>query len=305
MPPVSIVILSDDPSPVPVEGVVVEFYDTDAVFQTSGTTDGDGTVVVTLPDETYDVLFYKQGVSILPRQPQQIVVDSLESNTFQVTAHVRSLPESIDPIRCKVSGYIKGVGGGAAIHRLIFEPVKTLMVMGSNVIAPASRIEFTSNNEGYFEFELLRDTKYCAYFLFPQDLFCTQPGKLNVITPDAPAVELEDFLFPVPINFEFSETTISLPVDPVPDESVEFTLSFSDGSTRETRNSLASPWAGVTLTNTDNTVVEACFLDGGILSLKALTPGTATITTVRTIPSTVLIDPLPDYTTNSIVVTVT
>ncbi len=305
MPPVTIRVLSDDPSPVPVSGVVVEFYDTSALFQTSGTTDVNGEVTGTLPDDTYDVLFYKPGISILPKQPQQIVVDSLLSNTFEVTAHVRSLPESIDPLRIKVSGYIKGVGGGVAVHRLIFEPVKDLLVLSNNVIAPYHRIEFTSNDDGYFEFELLRNTKYKAYFLWPQDLFCTQPGKLDVITWNGPAIQLDALLFPIPINLEFSQNTISLPVSPTPDETVEITLSFSDGTDRDTRNAYSTPWSGVTLTNTDNTVVEACILDGGVLSLKALTPGTATISTVREIPSKVVIDPLPAYTTESIVVTVT
>lgn len=305
MPPVTIRVLSDDPSPTPVSGVVVEFYNTGAIFQTGGTTNVMGEVQVTLPDATYDILFFKQGVSILPKQPQEIIVDSLLSNIFEVTAHVRSTPESIDPLRITISGYVKGVGGGPAATRLIFEPLKDALILSNNIIALDSRIEFTSDEAGYFEFELLRNTKYTAYFLWPQDLFGQQPGKLDVITWDGPAVALDALLFPIPINLEFSQSTITLPVSPTPDETVEMTLSFSDGTTRDTRSAFSTPWAGVTLTNTDNTIVEASILDGGVLTLKALTPGTATISTVREMATKVVIDPVPAYTTESIMVTVT
>lgn len=300
---VTIRLLSDDPSPAAIQGVTVEVYSTLAVFQTSGVTDVAGEVLLILPDASYDLMFFKVGVSAI--QPQRIIVDSLLSNEFEVTAHIRTLPESTDTDRCTVSGYVKGVGGGRAIHRLIFEPVKMLTVLSGNVIAPYSRVEITSNEDGYFEFELLRNTKYTAYFLFPQDMFCTQPGKLDVITPDGPAVALSDFLFPVPIHFDFSQNAISVPVSPTPDETITVTLTFSDGSTRETRSAFSSPWAGITLTNTDNLVVEAYLIDGGALGLRGLTPGTATITTVRQIPTAVLIDPLPTYTSESVVVTVT
>ncbi len=293
-------MMSDAPSPAPIESVLVEVYTTGAVFVTSGNTDSSGEVQFTLPDASYDLMFYKVGMSVV--QPQRIEVDALLNNEFQVDAHLRVLPESSNPLKCTVSGYIKGVGLNQAVHRLIFEPVKDLTVRNDIVIAPYSRLEVTSNEDGYFEFELIRNTKYNAYFVFPQDLFCTQPGKLDVITPNGPAVQLDDFLFPLPLNCEFSQNTISIPVDPIPNETIDVTLTFSDGSER---TQLATPWAGITLTNTDNLVVEACILPGNKLSLKALMPGTATITTVRMIPHTVVIDPLPAYTSESVVVTVT
>lgn len=303
MPPVTIRVLSDDPSPVLVEGVVVEFYDaTTAVFQTGGSTASNGEVVVTLPDGDYDVLLYKVGASIIPKQPQQITVDSLLSNIFEIGAHLRTRPESIDPLRCTVSGFILGVDGKQAKHRLIFEPVKTVTILSSNVIAPYSRREVASSEDGYFEFELLRDTKYFAYFVFPQDLFGMQPGKLDIVVPDSPSVALDVLLFPIPINLTFSASAISLVAGSPWDSTITVELTFSDGSVREC---LSSPWAYVAVTNTDGDVVEAAISDGKVLQLKALTPGTATITTVRTIGDRALFDPLPAYATQSVVVTVT
>ncbi len=303
MTTVTVRVLSDEPVPSLVEGVVVEFYDAvSAVFQTNGVTDVDGEVIVSLPDGSYDVLLYKVGLSILPKQPQRISVDSLQvSNTFEVTGHLRTKPESIDPLRCTVSGFIIGVDGKQAKHRLIFEPVKTITVLSDMVIAPYSRREVASNEDGYFEFELLRNTKYTAYFVFPQGLFGTEPGKLDIITPDQPSVGLDVLLFPVPVNLTFSVPTISLVAGGPRDESVEVELTFTDGSVRET---LGSPWAGIRLTNTNADVVQAS-IDATKLCLIPITPGTATITTIRTMNDRAFFDPLQEYTTDTVVVTVT
>jgi hypothetical protein len=300
--PVTIHIVSDDTIPVAVAGVVVDFYNLSAVLQTGGTTDSSGNVTVSLPDGTYNVFMYKAGVIIIPKQPQQIVVDhTLPSNSFRVTAHIPSKPESVDPKRCTVSGHILGVDGLQAIHRLIFEPVKDLTIISGNVIAPLHRIEVTSDDNGYFEFDLLRNTKYNAYFLFPQDLFGKQPGKLDVQTPNGASANLADFLFPIPINVTFSVSSISLPVSAIWDISVIYAVMGSDGVSR---NVTGTPWAGVAITNTDATIVDTRFEDG-ILMLLPKTPGTATISTVREIPSIVEFDPLPNFVSDTIVVTVT
>lgn len=303
MPPVTVRLLSDDPSPVRIVGAVVEFYDTDAVFQTGGTTDVDGEVEVTLPDGNYDVYVFKVGITVLPRQPHRIVVDTLLDNIFEVTGRIRVSPESTDPLRCTVSGSIVGVDGGNAKHRLIFVPKKSVIVTSGLVIAPNSRREVASTDEGYFEFDLLRDTHYDAFFVAPEDLFGETPGKLDIRVPDRPGVALCDLLFPVPVHLEFSLSEIALSVGGPIDESIEVDLHFSDGSNRDT---FSTPWAYVSLTNTDSTVVEASFLFGSpVLYLKPISPGTATITTVRTMADKAYFDPLPAYVTESVEVTVT
>lgn len=301
MATVTIRVLSDDPVPAPVEGLLVQFYDTDAVFQTSGTTDDDGEVVVSLPVEFYDVLFYKAGVSILPSQPLRIEIEDADPHEFEVEAHVRSLPESTNPDRCKVSGYILGVGGGRYKTSVTFRPTKCLIVTMSNVVAMGAHIEVFSNDDGYFEFELLRDTSYVATFVVPRTLFGEDPGKLSCMTPDGPAVELHAFLFPVPVDMDFSATTLALVAGADQDDSIEYTLTYNDGSERAT---LSTPWGGVDVTNSDGDVIDVAVHDGKLI-ITPLAAGEATITSTRTIPSTVDYDPLPDYVTESIVVTVT
>ena len=302
MPPTTIRIEDDTPGTDPVSGVLVEFFTTVGVFETLGTSDVAGEVTVDLPIGLHNVFFYKTGVSILPKQPQQIdVLDLPATNIFLVSAHVKELPESVDPLRCKVSGHILGLDGKGSKHRLIFDTLKTPIILIGNIIAPYHRIEFDSDENGYFEFELLRNTHYNAYFVFPQDLFGMQPGVLDVITPNQPAVTLNDFLFPIPLNMDFSANTISLTAGADWDDSIEADVSFSDGSSRDTTS---TPWAAIKIVNSDNLVVEAVLISGK-LALKPLAAGTATITTEREIPDQAVIDPLEAYTSESVVVTVT
>lgn len=301
MATVTVRVLSDDPVPVPVEGVLVQFYDTLAVFQTSGTSDVAGEVTVVLPEADYDVLFFKVGVSILPSQPQRIAVEDPGPNEFEVEAHVRSVPESTNPDRCTVSGYILGIGGGRYKTSIVLKLVKSLIVTSGNVIAPQGRLEFFSNDDGYFEFELLRNTRYNAFFVVPRTLFGEDPGCLDVRTPDGPSVDLHSFLFPIPVNMEFSAPTISLVAGADADESIEYTLTYNDGSERTV---LATPWGHVSLENSDSDVVGASIQDG-VLVLTPYSAGVATITTTRSIPESISYDPLPAYVTGSVVVTVT
>lgn len=303
MAAITVRVMDDEPTPAPIPGVLVQFFNTGAVFQTSGTTDADGEVVVALPANDYDVLFYKAGISILPSQPQRIQVEDEDPHEFEVEAHVRTRPESTNQDRCKVSGYILGADGGRYQTSVVFRPFRELTITKGNLIAMQSSIEVHSNDDGYFEFELLRDTTYIATFVVPRTLFCEDPGRIKVMTPDGPAVDLYSLLFPMPVHMDFSANVITLVVDPdaEPDTSIDYTLTFNDGSERV---SLSSPWGSVTLSNTDNEVVEAC-LEGGKLFLRPLGAGTATITTTRTVPMNVEYDPLPNYVTESVVVTVT
>lgn len=301
MPSVTITIISDDPVPLPIQGVVIEFYNTSEIFQTSGVTSSIGKFVLTLPDGSYDLLFYKAGVSFA-NQLQRIVVNHTLTNNFQITGHITTRPESIDPLRCTVSGFIVGVDGKQAKHRLIFEPVKTITVLSTLVIAPYFRKEVASDENGYFEFELLRNTKYSAYFVFPQDLFGTQPGKLDIITPNSSSVPLDVLLFPIPIHLTFSASTISLIAGGSQDTTISVVLTFSDGNVR---NSMSSPWAYITTTNTDGNIVEASIADAQVLRLRPLQPGIVTISTTRFISDRAFFEPIPNYVTESVTVTVT
>lgn len=301
MPTVTIRIENDEVVPQRIPGIVVEAYDLSAVFQTSGTTDVNGEVVFSLPIASYDLVFYKAGVSILPKQPQRIdvLVSPPNSNTFLLSAHERELPESIDPLKCRVTGSVVAPNGSPIKGRIIFVPCKEVVVAGGNVMVPAQRLEFASNDDGEFDFELYRGLRYEAYFLYLESIFDTLPPKIDIYTPDDPAIEFHKLLFPLPIDFTFTAATISLTAGDDPDETIEYDIVFEDGSDRE-----RALWSYVKLTNTDSGVVEAS-ISGGKLILKPLAAGSATISTERIVSDRILFNPLPAFTTDSVVVTVT
>jgi hypothetical protein len=298
---VTVKINDDSSAELPVEDVTLEIYDGSSVFQTSGISDADGLASVSLPDGTYVLYLFKSGVTFLPRQPQTLVVVGPSENVFQINCHVKEDPESDDPLRCTVSGTILGVNGLPTVSSLIFDPVKELMILSGKIIAPDSRLEVRSDKDGYFEFELLRNRSYSAYFLFPQDLFDQQPGKLNVVVPDRPRVDLHSLLFPLPVSLTFSAPTITLPVSSTVDETISVEASFTDNTERGVVN---TPWAGIFVNNPDPTIAEVS-IDDTTLLIKPLSPGTINVTTFRELTDKVVIDPLPDFSSGMIIITIT
>ncbi len=298
MPAVTLHLVDDEVSPSPIEDVVVEFYSTGAVFQTSSTTDEDGEVTVTLPVADYDVLFYKAGLTVLPRQPQRIEV--LEgSNDFTVECHLRTLPEATDPKLTRVTGKFTMVHGGHVRERMVFYPRKDLLVYADGVVELNGRYEVASDAEGYFDFQLLRNIEYYVYFIHLDTLLGEAAGKLHVFVPDAPAIDLGKLLFPLPQVLSFSDEAITLVAGGDPDESVDATLSYSDGSIR----SGGIQWASIALSNSNSEVVESAIRDGK-LCLKPLTAGTAVISSTRSIATYAYWEEVPEYVTDSITVTV-
>lgn len=309
---VQLMILDDEPSPQPISAVVVQVYTTSGTLVTSGTTDGSGSLSFALPDATYNLLFYKQGVSILPRQPQQIVVNaSAPSNSFSVTGHVSVLPEGTDPLRCRVSGYLLGVDG-LPLHdlRLSFRPCPDITVVGGNLVSPQSQIEVKATDAGYFQFDLLRGLKYTAYLRgiesFP--LLGIAPAALNVIGPDLPSMSLVSLLFPLPVLVEFSQDSISIPLAGGPDGSSTLgTTVYSDDSSTGTSPSSRTqppPFATLNYVYSDPTLFSI-ILANGSTQVTPYKVGTGTVTMVRTLPQSIYWPSPPAFTSETLTVEIT
>lgn len=284
----------------PVAGVVIEFFDLSASFQTSGTSGSDGKVTVDLPDGTYDVGLYKPGISFPDGLPQRIIVSSLLENTFLIPCHVRTLPESMDPRKCKVSGYIVGVDGGRHKSRLLLSLATDLLVYDGNIVDLQSQTEVESDEDGYFEFELLRGRGYDISFIYLQSfLDIKAPAKLAAKVPDAPAVALDKLLFPVPVSAAFSHPVFLLPTGIDPNADVTVTVRWSDSSVRW----IGFSWASLKILNSDNRVVEAS-MSGNSLVLKPLAAGVAAISIDRILPARVIFDPVEPFTSETLTVTV-
>lgn len=300
---VTIRVQDDEPSPQPVVGVAVEVYMAGGPFVTSGTTDSSGSVNFLLPDGDYDVRFYQQGLSILPKQPQRITVDhTLASNTFLVTGHVRTLPESPDPKRCRVSGYFLGPDGRPSKSiRLALETEADVVINNTNIVVPRSTLLFESDRHtGYMEFDLLRGVNYHGYLSEVEKLLGHEPPKHEIVVADVPAVALFDLLFPLPVNAVFSQTSITLPLASGSNNTVTATVTFSDGSQRTKQ----VPWAFFTLSAADNSILQALLVDGRVVSLAPLAVGTTTVTMTRTLQPCFVIDAPPAFTSQTLTVTV-
>jgi hypothetical protein len=302
----TIILESDDPSPVLIEDVLVNVYDTGGVFQTSGNTDVDGEAIFDLPDDDYDLTFYKQGVSIIAGMPLRITVDAADTdvppNTWKVIAHITASPEAIDPLLCRISGYIRGADGSFTKDgKLTAAPVKETGVLGGNVIAPQHLAYIRPDDNGYYEFDLLRGVNYNVYFHFLEELLSTKPPSLTCIVPDLPALPIADFLFPVQVDADFDPEVLAIDVG---DENtdVALTITYSDGSTSVTRT--ASPGFSGIIPESDDEDVATVELLGYTVCVVGIGVGTANITITRTISADIHYDPVPTFTTETLVVTV-
>ena len=285
-----------------VAGVLVQLYEADGTYVTEGTTDIQGEADFLLPEEPYDVYLYKPGISVLPRQPQRIVVDHTAlSNIFGITVHVTTLPETTNPNLCRVTGSLIGPGGSPTRDvKLAIMPTPQVLVVGGQAVSPQSQLFQQPDTRFKFDFTLLRKVDYDAYFVLQSGVQMTEPGRLYLKVPDAPAVDINNLLFPLPVAAEFSEDTLALPVSAIPDTSVALEVTYSDGSIR----TQPPTWGGVILSVSDPDVLDVELVVDK-LSIKAKQAGVATITAERVLgPGALWLPTVPDFTTGSVVVTV-
>lgn len=306
----TVILKSDDIVPVLVAGIIVRIFDTAGVFVTFGVTDVDGEVVFDLPDADYDLLFFKAGVSITAGMPQRITVSASDidtpPNTFLVVVHVTSLPESIDPLLCRISGFIRGADGGMTKDiRLSLSMCPEIAVLSGTVIAPQEIVDIRPDDSGYYEFNLLRKMKYLVYFPQLVTLFNVEPAMVLGIVPDFAALHLADFLFPVPVNAVFGSLTLAVILGSDPDSSISCTITYSDGSINDNGIRLTPPFfTSVQAVSDDDDIATTAFsVDKLIITPKGV--GTCNVIITRQISTTLIIyDPLPVFTTQTLVVTV-
>ena len=299
-----IIIESDDPAPVLVDGLAVRIFDTGGTFITSGASNVSGEVDVDIPDGDYNLYFFKQGVSVNAGMPLLITIDvadvDVPPNTFKVVVHVYTLPEAIDPLRCRISGYLIGADGAPTRDgRITVEPTLEMGILGGNVVAPQHSASFSPDENGLYEFDLLRGVDYCLYFHTLETLNGSEPPVLEVKVPDLPALGVENLMFPVPVDAVFSVNVLALTAGDPEDESVEVAITYSDGSVRTT----GTIFSTVAPLSDDEAVALVAVQTGKIL-VTPVAAGVANITIVRTIVSSIYYDPTPTFTTETLAVTV-
>lgn len=206
---VRVTVLSTDLVPVPVDGVVVRFYDAaGAVLLTSATTGAvdPGIAEVTLdgddPGTQYQLRFFVVGGRIT--SPQNILVYSppaaapvTGTNNFSVDADLFIAEESLNPRLCRASGVIWNPAGrpkpGIDMHFIpCFNP---LVVDGIGVLG--ERVAVRTDKNGFASVDLIRNGMYQATVESHENV------QRLVAVPDRGAVNISHLLFPVVAAIDF------------------------------------------------------------------------------------------------------
>lgn len=302
---------SDAVSPAAIPGLTVRVFTTSGVFVTSGVTNSSGQLILDLPDADYDLMFFKSGVSLINGMPQRITVSASDPdsppNTFQVNGHVYTLPESVDPILCRISGSMRGADGRFSKDiRLAIGMSPEIAVLSGFIISPQDIVDERPDENGYYEFDLLRGMKYNVYFPQLNSLFGQEPPMVLGIAPDQAAVSLTDFLLPVPVNAVFGGPTLSLVAGTPPNDSITCSITYSDGSVNHDGIRPVPPYFTSVKAVSSNDLVASAIFQVDRVCITPVAPGTVTITIVRTIsPNYLIYDPVPVFTTQTLTVTVT
>lgn len=298
---VTLRLVSDDPAPARIADAAVALYPAGSLVQlTGGITNAQGEVSFLLPDDTYDVRVYKPRLSVLPRQPQRIVVDSDLSNVFVVPCHQLLLPETLDPALCRITGRLLNASGSPiAGARLSFLAATDLVVSGAGAVLPQKVLEVASNDTGYFDFTLLRGLSYEGAIPLVDQLF-GEDARLDILVPNRPAASLDTLLFPLPASALFSVGTKTLSKSAGTNNDVSLLVTYSDGSTR----SSPPAWTSLNFQLSDESVVSVT-QSNGALQLVPLAPGSCTIELTRSIRTSARWQSPPPFVSESLVVTVT
>lgn len=272
-----------------VQGVSINLYDQSNQFVTSGTTDVNGVLTLSLPEATYTSYYYKQGVTIT--QPVTLIVSS-NSKNFIILATIRAPRASVDNKLITVYGFVNGQDGKpikSVRIVLIPEPINII----NTALVYTQTIAVKSDETGWFEFTLLKNTKYKAQLDGYADI-------LNVQTANQETVLIQDFLFPLPVLLTLSSTNISLALLDGQNTDTTYTLRYTDATYKD----FSTPWSDLFSTHTDPSIAEIHYLKGKLL-IVPLKRGTTVITITRIISPEYIWSPEPQFIAPMLTITVT
>jgi hypothetical protein len=286
---VTLVVEDDQATPEPIESVLCRVYSAAGAFITQGYSDVDGEFDLYLPGAPdpgteYLIHLYKPGVSFESPTQKIYVFDPVvppATNTFDFTGHVATLPESSDPYLCKLSGYLadaslNGIPKAIILFRLVpgleYTYPEGLMPPGAPVAGrkvAIYEVRAEADEDGYIEVQLQRGASYYAH-VYGLEHPTLISEKIRV--PDSAGAALEDVLFPYVFDVSFSETSVAL----LTNFSVDLNVSAlsSDG------HYLEDPFSYLDFESSDGGVATVS-VNGGMLTITAVAPGSATISAAR------------------------
>jgi len=288
MSTVTITLQNDDNLSTKIPNVAVYVYNTSAVFVTSGVTDSNGVLTISLPDGSYDLLFFMYSLSVL--QPQRIVVNSSLINHFLIVGHLRTRPESLNPDLCRVSGYIYGPDGKPRKEVAVRFNQKKKNEIVSNIEVLNIPITFHSDENGYFQFDLFRGMELESYVDGYEYRLCSK-------VPDYASVDVFKLLFPLPIIITHPNA-ISLPMSGGP-LAYTYTVGYNDGN----NGKMSNEWSHVKKTLSNDSTVSLTFTDTHII-VTPIATGTVTVTFTREIDECYVWRNPDSFTASPLVITV-
>ena len=289
----------------PLEGVLVQFYDSGDSFVTqqySSLVGGEAYAEVSLDGDDptpvdYTIRMSKTGVAFdgglgdSSKTPQSISVYSPPgaspptSNGFTVSGQTFTRPTATDPRLCRCSGFFRDLFGrplpNLDIHFVGLcqnedqAPMAPLIVDGDAVLQGGQIINRTDSN-GYLQVDLYRTGVYSVLLQgFETDL-------RRIVVPDSPSVNLIELLFPVVTSIVFDPDPLTMSVDDVVDVTV--TVTATDGQVLDIADD------DVTFESADRLIATTQVVDSK-LRVVGIAAGSTEITAVRADDSIVT---LPD-----------
>ena len=255
-------------------GVTVKILSVDGkTTWTLAVTDVNGHVGFLLPSEaTYQLRFFKQNYTFT--NPQLIdVVDTPnvnnEVNQFVIVGTGVAPPVPLDARLCTAFGFFRNMSGRPAknVQIQFISEFNPLIVDGNAVLT--ERVYATTDDNGYCQVDLFQGGKYNVTVSGTEDyLRC-------IAVPFQPNVNLPDLLFPVVASVTFSPPIPATMNVGDPDLVVTPTAYASDGNVLPANGSMDIQWS-----SSDPNILGV-LVAGGILTIRPLSAGTASVIATR------------------------
>jgi hypothetical protein len=273
---VDVYIKDSSPNALPIEGVLVRvFNQAGAIFYTQGTTNSLGLAGFSLPEgNTYQLRYYKQKVGFTQPQYAEVLAGGL--NAFEVVGDLLDIPTSTNPRLCRCYGFFRRPDNSAAAgHDMhIITKFNPMLLDGDAVLT--ERIHTRTNEEGYVEFDLIRNAHYDVTVEGFED--CTR----HIEVPDAPSCNIPALFFPIVSEIQFDPPgpwTLATGVD----MAVTTTVITNAGQILDGAARYDIRWS-----SEDSSIAVPIITDDG-LTIRAVSPGTTQLLAVRSDNSIIVI----------------
>jgi hypothetical protein len=260
----------------PVPGVTVKILSQDGrTTWTVATSDAQGHVGFLLPSNTtYQLRFFKANYSFT--NPQFIQVIDIPSpnpqdlsNAFDATAVGVTPPIPLNARLCTAFGFFQNMSGRPAknVQIQFITEFNPLLVDGNAVLT--ERVYVTTDENGYAQVDLFQGGKYNV------TVSGTEDYQRCVSVPFLPNVNIGDLLFPVVSSVTFDPPIPATMNVGDPDLVTTPTAYATDGNVLPAHGSMDIQWS-----SSDNNILGV-MPSGGILTIRPLSAGTASVIATR------------------------